>query len=141
MLKLIVWQVSYKERSKTRKCIIAIDYQLAIRKVQENQVGLKLNRTLKLLVYADDVNLLWDGTDTVKKNIETLTDASKEVCLKVNAQKTNYTLLFHHQNVGKYHDIKKANESFDNETQLKYLGTTVTNKIWLRKNYGEIGFG
>jgi hypothetical protein len=35
----------------------------AIRKVQENQVGLKLNRTHQLLAYADDVNLLGDNID------------------------------------------------------------------------------
>jgi hypothetical protein len=46
-------------------------------KVQENQVELKLNGTHQLLVYADDVNLLGDNIDTVRKNIETLTDASK----------------------------------------------------------------
>jgi hypothetical protein len=42
---------------------------------------MKLNRTHQLLAYADDVNLLGDNMDTIKKNIETLTDASKEVGL------------------------------------------------------------
>jgi hypothetical protein len=40
------------------------------------QVGLKLNGTHQLLAYADDVKLLGDNIDTVKKNTETLIDAS-----------------------------------------------------------------
>jgi retron-type reverse transcriptase len=40
----------------------------AIRKVQENQVELKSNGTHQFLAYADDVNLLGDNKDTMKKN-------------------------------------------------------------------------
>jgi hypothetical protein len=48
-----------------------------MRKVQENQVRLQLNEIHQLLVYADDVNPLWDNTDTIKKNKETLTPVRK----------------------------------------------------------------
>jgi hypothetical protein len=42
-------------------------------------VGLKLNGTHQMLVYADDVNLLGDNIDAIKKNMETSIDTSKEV--------------------------------------------------------------
>jgi hypothetical protein len=42
---------------------------------------------IKLLVYADDVNLLGDNTDIINKNTETLIDASKEVGLEVSVER------------------------------------------------------
>jgi hypothetical protein len=59
--------------------LAAFALEYAIRKVQENQVGLKLNGTHQLLAHTDGVNLLGDNIDTIKKNMETLIDASKEV--------------------------------------------------------------
>jgi hypothetical protein len=64
----------------------AIEY--TIRKIQENQAGLKLNETLQLLANADDVNLLVDNIDTIKKNTYTLIDASKELSLEINVEKS-----------------------------------------------------
>jgi uncharacterized protein YabE (DUF348 family) len=82
----------------------ALDY--AIRKVQENQVGLTLNGAHQLLAYADDVNLLGDNIDTIKKNMGTLTDASMKVGLEINVQKAKYMFLSRHQNIGQNRDIK-----------------------------------
>jgi hypothetical protein len=104
----------------------ALEY--AIRKVQENQVGMKLNGTHQLLVYADDVNLLGDNIDTINKTTETLIDARKEVGLEVNVDKTKDMLVSHTRNVDQIRDVRMVNRSFENESQFKYLGMTVTNQ-------------
>jgi hypothetical protein len=77
--------------------------------VQENQAGLKLNGTHKLLAYADDGNLLGDNIDIINKNAETLIDASKEVGMEVNVEKTKYMLVSRDQNAGQTQEIKIGN--------------------------------
>jgi len=47
-----------------------LDY--AIRRVQVNQDGLKLNGTLQLLAYADDVNILAGSIHNLKEKIRSL---------------------------------------------------------------------
>jgi hypothetical protein len=90
-------------------------------------VGLELNGTHELLFYSDDVNLLSNNIDIIKKNTKTLIDASKEVGLEVNTEKTKYMLLSHQQNAGQNYDVKIGNRCLENVAQFRYLRTTVTN--------------
>jgi hypothetical protein len=80
------------------------------------------------LVYADDVNLLGDNIDNIKKNKLTIVDANMKVGLEENTEKTKYMLLSRHQNAGQNHDIKIDNRWFENVAQFRYLGPTITNQ-------------
>jgi hypothetical protein len=65
--------------------------------------------------------------DTIKGNTETLIDASKEVGLEINVEKTKYMLISRHQDVDQNRDMKIANRSFENVSQFRYLESIVTN--------------
>jgi hypothetical protein len=82
----------------------------AIRKVLENQVGLELNGTRQLLVYANNINLLGDSVNAIKENTETLLEASWDIGLEVNAEKTKYMIMSRYPNSGQNQDIRIANE-------------------------------
>jgi hypothetical protein len=60
--------------------------------------------------------------------MEALLDASKEVGLEMNPEKTKYMLMSHSQKIRQKHCIKIANRSYEDVTEFKYFGTTLTDQ-------------
>jgi hypothetical protein len=82
----------------------ALEY--VIREVKENQVSSELNGTYQILVYADDINLLGDSINTIKRNMKTLLEAIRDIGLEINAKKTKYVIMSHHLNSGQNQNIR-----------------------------------
>jgi hypothetical protein len=107
---------------------IALEY--SIRKAQKNQVGLKFNGTRQLPTYADNVNLLRDNIDTMNVNMETLSEASKEVHLEIYVEKITYMVLSHHQK-------KKNSVAFNPQVNYTNSETTTSQRILMLTLYIE----
>jgi hypothetical protein len=69
-----------------------------------------------------------ENLDTTKKNTEALLDASKEVGLEVNPEKTKYMLMSGSQNIGQKHRINIVNRLVQDVVKFRYLGTTLTDQ-------------
>jgi hypothetical protein len=70
---------------------------------------------------------LGDSVNTIKENSETLLQASRDIGLEINAEKTKYKIMSH-LNSGQIQNIRIANESFENVAKFKYLRATLKNQ-------------
>ena len=75
-----------KQKDALSRLLFNFALEYAIRRIQVNQDGLKLNGTHHLVVYADD-NILGRNVHTIEKNPEAMVVAGKEISLKVNVDK------------------------------------------------------
>jgi len=69
----------FKQGDALSPMLFNFTLEYAIRRVQVNQEGLKLNGTHKFLAYANDVNILGGNIHTLKENAEDLVAATREI--------------------------------------------------------------
>jgi hypothetical protein len=93
MTPLLILRYAKRQGAAVSPLLFNCALEYAIRRVQVNQDGLKLNGTHQLLVYADDVNILGGSVHTIKEHAQALVVASKETGLEVNADKTKYMVM------------------------------------------------
>jgi len=99
----------------------------AIRMVQVDQGGLKLNGANQLLVYAD-VNILGGSVHPIKENTQASLVTSKEIGLAVSSDEIKYVVMSRDQKARRSHNIKIDNSSFERVEQFKYFRTNLTNQ-------------
>jgi hypothetical protein len=76
---------------------------------------------------------LGENINIIKKIAEALLDASKEIGLEVNSEKTKYIFMSHHHTAGQSTYIRVANKSFEKVAEFKYLGATLTDQNCIHK--------
>jgi hypothetical protein len=71
--------------------------------------------------FAEVVNELGENINIIKQNPETPLDASKEVCLEGNGERSKYVSMPRRHATPHNHYTKATNKSFENVAKFKYL--------------------
>lgn len=104
-------------------------FNLALEKVIRG-TSVDVNTTIfqkaqQITGYADDLNILGRSISVVKEAFGNLEDAAKEVCLKVNEDKTKFLLQTRKQKTGLGQNIAFDRYNFEVVKEFTYLGSEV----------------
>ncbi|KAJ4429188.1 hypothetical protein ANN_26191 [Periplaneta americana] len=73
--------------------------------------------------------MLGENPQTIRKNTGILLEASKEIGLEVNPEKTKYRIMSRDENIVRNGNIKIGDLSFEEVEKFKYLGATIARKL------------
>jgi hypothetical protein len=77
----------------------------------------------------------------MKENIDIILEASRNVGLEINTEKMKYMIMSSHLKSGQNQNIRIVDESFENVTEFKYLGMTVTNQNDIHDEINRLNSG
>lgn len=105
-----------------------ISLEKAIQKVKDSELGIKLGTNINILAFADDVVIIAENKEDLKKLTETLIRETEYVGLKINEAKTKYLCITKRgMNQHENEPLKIQNFKFQNTNQFSYLGVIINN--------------
>jgi len=98
-----------------------------MRHIQINKGGSIYTRTLEILAYADDVNLIGRSTGLLNDAAAQMEEGANEVRLRINEEKTKYMINTRNKlSFRNEKHLQVCNYEFERVEYFKYLGALIT---------------
>jgi sorting nexin-29 len=101
-----------------------ITLEKAIREAGIEKKGTIYHKSIQMLAYADEINIIGQTTTAVKETFLKLEKAAQEIGLRVNESKTKYMEITCKPNKMQY--LIVDNYKFEKVNEFKYLGMLIT---------------
>jgi hypothetical protein len=107
--------------------LFGVVLEKVMRHIQINKGGSIYTRTLQILAYTDDVNLIGRSTGRLNDAVVQMEEGANEVGLRINEEKTNYMINI--RSKVRFRNgihLQVYNYEFERVGEFKYLGSLIT---------------